>query len=184
MSTQDWVTDCLPRIATEQGDGAFRQLFDVFAPRIKHYMMRHGADVATAEELAQETLLAVWRKSGLYIPEKGAPAAWVFTIARNLRIDRLRKEVNWQELSDELVETTPSEQAAVDDTLFERQREFRVRAVLADLPADQREVVTLAFIDGLSQTEIAGRLALPLGTVKSRLRLAYQKVRDALKDLK
>lgn len=184
LSTWGWMPDLLSSIATERSDRAFRRLFEEFGPRIKSYMMRKGADAATAEELAQETLLAVWCKAGLYSAAKGTPATWVFTIARNLRIDRLRKEVAWQELSDELAEGLESEDAAPDDRASERQRQLRVQGVVAGLPADQREVVTLAFIDGLSHGEIAERLSLPLGTVKSRLRLAYHKVRDALKDLK
>lgn len=178
-----WMPDLLSRIANERSDEAFRRLFEAFGPQLRHYMMRHGADAATAEELAQETLLVVWRKAGLYTTAKGTPATWMFAIARNLRIDRLRREFCWQELSDELAEATASEDAAPEDAASGRQREVRVRAVLAALPDDQREVVTLAFIDGLSQSEIAQRLSLPLGTVKSRLRLAYQKVRAALKDL-
>lgn len=184
LSAWGWMPDLLSRITTERSDSAFRQLFKAFGPRIKDYMMRQGADAATAEELAQETLLTVWCKAGLYSSEKGTPATWMFAIARNLRIDRLRKEVSWQELSTELEEATPSEDAAPDDMASERQRQARVQAVLAGLPMDQREVVTLAFIDGLSHNELARRLSLPLGTVKSRLRLAYQKVRDALEDLK
>jgi RNA polymerase sigma-70 factor (ECF subfamily) len=177
------MPDLLSRIATERSDGAFRRLFEEFGPHIRHYMMRQGADAATAEELTQETLLAVWRKAALYSPEKGTPATWMFSIARNLRIDRLRKEVCWQELSDEVAEATPSEEAPPEDTASERQRQVRVHTVLAALPDEQREVVTLAFIDGLSHNEIAARLSLALGTVKSRLRLAYQKVRAALEDL-
>ena len=184
LSAWGWMPDLLLRIATERSDGAFRRLFEEFGPRIKNYMVRQGADAATAEELAQETLLSVWRKAGLYSAEKGTPATWMFTIARNLRIDRLRREVVWQELSNELTEDMQSEDAAPDDMASERQRQLRVQGVLAGLPADQREVITLAFIDGLSHSDIAQRLSLPLGTVKSRLRLAYQKVRDALEDLK
>ena len=180
----DWMPDLLTRIAADRSERAFRRLFEEFGPQIRHYMMRQGADAATADELMQETLLAVWRKAGLYTPAKGTPATWMFSIARNLRIDRLRKETCWQELSEEVVEATPSEEAAPDEAVSEGQRKARVQAVLACLPADQREVVTLAFIDGLSQSEIAARLTLPLGTVKSRLRLAYQKVRAALEDLK
>jgi RNA polymerase sigma-70 factor (ECF subfamily) len=179
-----WMPDLLARIAVDRSDGAFRRLFEEFGPQIRQYMMRHGADASTAEELAQETLLAVWRKAGLYTPARGNAATWMFAIARNLRIDRLRKEICWQELSDEVAEATASEDAAPEDAASERQRQGRVQAVLAALPAEQREVVTAAFIDGLSQTEIAARLAVPLGTVKSRLRLAYQKVRAALEDLK
>jgi len=178
------MLDLLSRIATERSDDAFRRLFEHFAPRIAGYMMRHGADAATAEELAQETLLTVWCKAGLYSPDKGTPVTWIFTIARNLRINSLRKEVCWQQLSNEQAEAIPAEDETPDNATFVRQRQTRVQAVLATLPADQREVITLAFIDGLPQRDIAERLSLPLGTVKSRMRLAYQKVRDALKDLK
>jgi len=177
------MSELLSRIARERSDDAFRRLFEEFAPRIRGYMMRQGADGATAEELAQETLLTVWNKAGLYSAGKGTSTTWIFRIARNLRIDRLRKEVAWQELSEEHAETVASEEPAPDEALSRRQREVRVRAALDGLPPDQREVVVLAFIDGLSQNEIAKRLSLPLGTVKSRVRLAYQKVRDALRDL-
>lgn len=177
------MPDLLSRIARERSAEAFRSLFEQFGPRLRQYMMRHGADAATAEELAQEALLAVWRKAGQYRSALGTPATWMFAIARNLRVDRLRRETCWQELTDELAETVVSDAPAPEETASGRERELRVRAVLAGLPADQREVVTLAFIDGLSQSEIAARLALPLGTVKSRLRLAYQKVRTALEDL-
>ena len=177
------MTDLLSRIARDRSDDAFRQLFEEFGPRVRSFMQRQGADAGTAEELAQETLLTVWRKAGLYSSEKGAPSTWIFTIARNLRIDRLRREVKWQELTDAQAEAIPSDDAMPDEQVSDRQRQLRVRAVLADLPADQRSVVVLAFIDGLSHSEIAARLSLPLGTVKSRMRLAYQKVRGALEDL-
>ena len=89
------MADFLQRIA-ERGDvEAFRKLFQSYAPRVKSYMMRQGADSNTAEELAQETMLTVWRKAGLYSGEKGSATTWIFTIARNLRIDRLRREMTW-----------------------------------------------------------------------------------------
>jgi RNA polymerase sigma-70 factor, ECF subfamily len=178
------MSDLLSRIANERSDAAFRSLFDLYGLRIKSYMMRQGADPSTAEELAQETLLTVWRKAGLYSPEKGSATTWIFTIARNLRIDRIRKEMPWQELSSEQAEAIPSDDMLPDDQVAQLQRQVRVQTVLASLPKDQRQVVTLAFIDGLSHSEIAAQLNLPLGTVKSRIRLAYQKVRDALEDLK
>jgi RNA polymerase sigma-70 factor (ECF subfamily) len=178
------MSDLLSQIATQRSDAAFRQLFEEFGPRIRDYMRRRGANAAMAEELAQETLLAVWRKASLYSSDKGTPESWIFTIARNLRINRLQREVVWEELSDEQANAIPSEEVAPDDRVAERQRQLRVQAVLAKLPADQRSVLALAFIEGLSQSEIAERLSLPLGTVKSRMRLAYQRVRDALGDLK
>jgi RNA polymerase sigma-70 factor (ECF subfamily) len=162
---------------------AFKALFQSYAPRVKSYMLRQGADPATAEELAQETLLAVWRKAALYSDEKGSATTWIFTIARNLRIDRLRKEVAWQPLPEDNDEQ-PSLDPLPDAEVSERERGERVRAMLAELPEDQSAVVQLAFVEGLSHSEIATRLGLPLGTVKSRMRLAYQKIRDALEDLR
>jgi RNA polymerase sigma-70 factor (ECF subfamily) len=178
------MSDLLSRVAVDRSEAAFSSLFEDFGPRIKSYMMRQGADAATAEELAQETLLTVWRKAALYSPEKGNASTWIFTIARNLRVDRLRRETAWQELTPEHSETIPSDDEAPDDAASARQREARVRAVLADLPPEQREVVVLAFTEGMSHSDIAARLSLPLGTVKSRIRLAYHKVRAALEDLK
>lgn len=158
-------------------------LFQTYAPRVKSYMMRQGADPNTAEELAQETLLTVWRKAGLYSGEKGSATTWIFTIARNLRIDRLRREVAWQPLPDD-IEEEASADPAPDELVSERERRDRVQSALAGLPADQAEVVTLAYVEGLSHSEIAERLGLPLGTVKSRMRLAYQKIRGELEGLR
>jgi RNA polymerase sigma-70 factor (ECF subfamily) len=177
------MADLLQRVAANGDVEAFKALFETYAPRVKSYMLRQGADAATAEELAQETLLAVWRKAGLYSDEKGSATTWIFTIARNLRIDRLRKEVAWQPLPEDNDEQ-PSPDPLPDAELSERERGERVRAMLSELPEDQSAVVQLAFVEGLSHSEIAKKLDLPLGTVKSRMRLAYQKIRDALEDLR
>jgi RNA polymerase sigma-70 factor, ECF subfamily len=176
------MADLLRRVAERADPAAFRELYETFGPRVKAYMMRKGADAGTAEDLAQETLLTVWRKAALYADDKGSMTTWVFAIARNLRIDRLRREVPWQELPEwRLAE--PSDEARPDEAFAEKQRQLRVQAALADLPQDQREVVALAYVEGLSHSEIAARMGLPLGTVKSRMRIAYQKVRVALEDL-
>lgn len=177
------MAEFLQRIA-ERGDvEAFRKLFQSYAPRVKSYMMRQGADPNTAEELAQETLLTVWRKAALYSGEKGSATTWIFTIARNLRIDRLRREQTWLPLPEGHNEEASTD-ALPDDVLSERERKVRVQDALASLPADQFEVVSLSYIEGLSHSEIAERLGLPLGTVKSRMRLAYQKIREQVEDLK
>lgn len=178
------MSDLIARIARDRSDAAFRSLFETYGPRIRGYMVRQGADLATAEELAQETMLAVWSKAALYAPSRGSAATWIFSIARNLRIDRLRREVVWQELTDEDADTIPSDEKAPDEALAASQRQARVEAALAELPTDQREALSLAFVEGLSHSAIAERLALPVGTVKSRLRLGYQKVRVALEDLR
>lgn len=184
MKSRASMSDLLSLIARERSEAAFGELFQRYASKLKGYMLRQGADAATAEELAQETLLVVWRKAALYSAEKGSLSTWIFTIARNLRIDRLRREAAWQELPDNLSETLASDEQAPDEAASDRQREVRVRAVLAELSTEQRQVVEMAYIEGLSHSEISERLGLPLGTVKSRMRLAYQKVRTALEDLK
>lgn len=177
------MADLLQQVAANRDVEAFRMLFQTYAPRVKSYMMRQGADPNTAEELAQETLLTVWRKAALYSDDKGSATTWIFTIARNLRIDRLRREVAWQPLPDDIEQESTSDPAP-DEVVSENERRDKVQAVLADLPSDQAEVVTLSYVEGLSHSEIAERLGVPLGTVKSRMRLAYDKIRDALEELR
>jgi RNA polymerase sigma-70 factor, ECF subfamily len=184
LSSREEMSDLLSLIARDRSEAAFSELFEQYAQRVKAYMLRQGADPATAEELAQETLMVVWRKAALYSSEKGSLSTWIFTIARNLRIDRLRRETAWQELPDDLAETLVSDETPPDESVSLKEREIRVRNVLGSLSPEQRQVVELAYIEGLSHSEISARLSLPLGTVKSRMRLAYQKVRDALEDLK
>jgi RNA polymerase sigma-70 factor (ECF subfamily) len=174
--------DLLRRISQQRDTQAFRELFHAYGPRIKAYMMRKGVEAQAAEDLAQETMLTVWRKASLYSVEKGNATTWIFTIARNLRVDRVRRSMSFQPLPEghqEQASAEPSPEAQVATGEIET----RVRAALGTLPADQREIIVLAYVEGLSQTEIAERLAVPLGTVKSRMRLAYQKVRTALEDL-
>ena len=176
------MADLLRRIAERSDPAAFRELYEAYGPRVKAYMIRQGADAGTAEDLAQETLLTVWRKAALYAGDKGSTTTWVFAIARNLRIDRLRREVPWQELPEgRLAEA--SNEPLPDEAVAEKERQQRVQAALAALPPEQKEVVALAYLEGLSHSEIAERLGMPLGTVKSRMRIAYQKIRQTLENL-
>lgn len=174
--------DLVYRIAGNRDESAFRSLFAVFGPRVKAMLMRQGSDAQIAEDIAQEALLAVWRKASLYEAGKGSVATWVFTIARNLRIDRLRRETPFQALDDDRPEEA-SDAPLPDEALQSGQIQTRVRSVLAGLPPEQVEVVTMAYIEGLSHSDIAQKLRLPMGTVKSRMRLAYHKIRTAFEDL-
>ncbi len=158
-------------------EGAFRQLVATFAPKIKALLLRRGADAETAEEIAQETMITVWRKGHLFTAEKGSISTWIFTIARNLSIDRARRQVVWLSFGDDFDDLASGEELA-DARLLREEGEASIVAALATLPLEQREVIELAFVDGLSHSKIAKRLRLPLGTVKSRVRLAYQKLRD------
>lgn len=172
----------IARVAEWRDRDAFRTLFVYFGPRIKALMMRSGADAAMAEDLAQTVMMTVWRKSGLYRPERGSVSTWIFTIARNARVDRLRAASSrpYDDVDD--LEMASDEPTGEDVTLL-RQRAEKVRGALAELPEDQRRIVELAFIDDLSQSEIAERLDIPLGTVKSRMRLAYEKLKVRLENL-
>jgi len=175
------MADLLRRVAEQAEPAAFRELYQTYGPRVKAYMMRCGADAATADDLVQDTLLTVWRKAALYAGDRGSIASWVFTIARNLRIDRLRRELPWQQLPEELMEA--SGDLPADEIVYAKERQKRVSAALAELPDEQRTVVTLSFVDGLPHSAIAEQLGIPLGTVKSRIRLACQRIRQSLGDL-
>ncbi len=177
----DW-SRYLGAIAAHQDRAAFARLFGHFAPRIKTFMRRSGAGDAAAEELAQEVMLAVWRKAALFDPATTGASAWIFTIARNLRIDALRREAKNLPVdidAEFLMDGGP----AADDTVAGAQAEARVRQALAELPPEQVRVVELSFYQEKAHGEIATALGIPLGTVKSRLRLAMAKLRLLLDDL-
>ncbi len=176
------MTDLIHKVARNRDSEAFHELFVMFSPRIKAMLMRQGADPETAEEIVQETMLSVWRKAHLFAESKGSFSTWVFTIARNLRIDRLRRNVIWQDLGTE-VDERPSEDDSPYDELHREQQRARVAEALKTLTPEQHEVVRLSYIEGLTHTEISDRIGVPLGTVKSRMRLAYGKVRELLGDL-
>ena len=162
---------------------AFAVLFDHFAPRVKGLLMRGGAPAELAEEVAQETLLAVWRKAALFDPAKASASTWIATIARNLRIDIARRETRSRlsQIYEILDEEAPEQPDAV---LSGAERDARVRAAMTQLSPDQYRVVELAFLEGFSHQDVAHRLAIPLGTVKSRLRLALSHLRAGLEDLR
>jgi RNA polymerase sigma-70 factor, ECF subfamily len=163
---------------------AFATLFEYFAPRIKSFMRRSGVSEQGADEVAQEALLAVWSRAKLFDPGSAGAAAWIFTIARNLRIDALRREKRTG--MDYTVGIDP--EFHVDDGpqpdagLATSQLESRVRDALALLSEDQQRAIELSFFEEKAHAEIAQTLRIPLGTVKSRLRLAMNRLRVLLGD--
>jgi RNA polymerase sigma-70 factor (ECF subfamily) len=161
---------------------AFRLLFERFAPRVKSYMLKLGATPAAAEELAQDTLLTVWRKAESYDPGRAGAAAWIFTIARNLRIDAARRDRIFRALDGEPPEEA-SDEPGPDQAVELAARAGRVREAMKTLPREQAEVLKLSFFEEKPHGEIARDLQLPLGTVKSRLRLAMGRLKAILGDL-
>jgi RNA polymerase sigma-70 factor (ECF subfamily) len=163
---------------------AFAALFRYFAPRIKTFMQRSGTSERSADELAQEAMLAVWSKAGLFDPKSVGAAAWIFTIARNLRIDALRrqKRTPTHNTVDAGLEFRIDEGPQPDTGLAASQVEARVRRALSKLPDDQLRVIELSFFQEKAHAEIAHVLDIPLGTVKSRLRLAMTRLRGLLGD--
>jgi RNA polymerase sigma-70 factor, ECF subfamily len=180
----DWG-DLIAAIAIRQDRAAFVDLFKYFAPRIKGFMRRSGASESRAEELAQETMLTVWRKASLFDPATTGAAAWIFTIARNLRIDAHRRDQRGDltEASDVELEFRIDESPAPDLQMAAAQSEARVRAALSQLSTEQMRVIELSFFEEKAHTEIAETLGIPLGTVKSRLRLAMVRLRQILSEL-
>jgi len=175
------ATDLMRRIAEDKDRQAFEVLFAHFAPRVKSYMLKLGANDALADELAQETLLAVWRKAEKFDRAKAAPSTWIFTIARNLRIDAYRKTVR-PELDPNDPALVPDPEEPQDHRVDRLQRAEAVRRAMSALSDEQADVVRLSFFEDLSHSIIAERLDVPLGTVKSRLRLAFAKIREAVGD--
>ncbi|MGZ0189177.1 MAG: sigma-70 family RNA polymerase sigma factor [Alphaproteobacteria bacterium] len=174
------LVDCLRAVAENSDRAAFAELFQHFAPRLKAYMRRLGADDSQAEELMQEAMLMMWRRATSYDPTVAAVSTWLFTIARNKRIDGIRRTRRPEiDPNDPTLVHSPEQPDKLVDQI---QLAARMRTSLAALPSEQSEVIRLAFYEGLSQSEIANRIHTPLGTVKSRIRLALQRLKSGYSD--
>jgi RNA polymerase sigma-70 factor, ECF subfamily len=185
-------TECLQRIARCQDRGSFRQVYEHFAPLIKSYAYKVPGLEQTevfAEELIQETMLKVWTKAGSFDPRIASPATWVFTIARNMRIDLLRKSARHVVNTVSLHPDEDDNTLELDDIWFEdelsdvfnivsqQSTEKLIHESLGTLPEDQAEILRKVYMEDKSHTEVAEELQLPLGTVKSRVRLALNKLK-------
>lgn len=162
---------------------AFSLLFLTVAPKVKGYLIRQGAPPAAAEELAQEVMLTIWRKAEMFDPHKAAAMTWIFVIARNLRIDSLRRERSVTTYGATPPERADDNAPSPSDAADGRDREERIRTAMETLSDDQREVIRRSFFEDEPHSRIADALGVPLGTVKSRLRLAMSKLRARLEDL-
>jgi RNA polymerase sigma-70 factor (ECF subfamily) len=187
MPDQDELNEWMRAVAAAADRPAFAALFRHFAPRIKGYLLGAGCTQALAEELTQETMVAMWRRAASFDPSRARLSTWIFTIARNLRIDQHRRSgrsvpevdaAGWD------ADQQPADLAlSPDQQLLAAQREGNVREALAGLPPDQVQVLMLSYFEDQPHARIAEQLGIPLGTVKSRIRLAVAQLRRRLEGL-
>ena len=172
-----WITH-LQSIRESQDRQAFAALFQHFAPRVKAFLIKSGASDTLAEDCVQDVMTTVWQKAHLFDPTRASVATWIFTIARNRRIDLLRKD---RRPEPEELPWGPEPEPDQADVLAQQQDSDRLRDALARLPDKQRELVQRCYFGDLSHSEIATETGLPLGTIKSRIRLALEKLRHEMK---
>jgi RNA polymerase sigma-70 factor (ECF subfamily) len=167
-------------VARDQDRNAFAQLFAYFAPRVKSFLMRTGLTDSVSEEVTQEVMLTLWRKAPYFDPSRAGASTWVFTIARNQRIDRFRRTRS--QATD--TQLDPSDEAPAplsgEDIAITEERDKEIRRALGTLSTEQATIVRLFFFDEKPHAEIARELGIPLGTVKSRVRLAVNRLRTLL----
>ena len=173
------MSNLLISVAQKRDKSAFSDLFVYYAPRLKSYLMKQGSTNAQAEELSQEAMLSVWRKADRFDKDKASAGTLIFTVARNLRIDRIRKETR-PSFDPEDPFFVHDSNIAPDSVIEVKENQAKIRSVLAKLSKEQEEVIRLSFFEEKTHPVIADELKLPLGTVKSRIRLAMQKIRELM----
>lgn len=172
-----WVNQ-IRAIRDNQDQTAFAEVFAHFAPRVKAFLMKSGASPDLAEEVSQEVMATLWRKAHMFDPAKASVSTWIFTIARNRKIDFLRKQ---RRPEPEDLTWGPEAEPDQDDILALQQESAQLGEALAALPEKQRDLIVRAYYGELSHSEIAEQTGLPLGTIKSRIRLALERLRHQLK---
>ena len=174
---KDWTAHIVA-IRDKQDRAAFAELFAHFAPRVKGFLMKSGADASLAEECTQEVMATLWRKSHMFDPSRASAATWIFTIARNKKIDALRK---MRRPEPEDLTWGPEAEPDQADVIGLRQETEQLAEAIKQLPEKQRELIQQAYFGDLSHGEIAKISGLPLGTIKSRIRLALDRLRHTMK---
>lgn len=172
-----WIQE----IAEKRSRDAFSTLFKYMAPRIKGYCLKRGSAATAAEEIAQESLIQVWRRAGQFDPSKASASTWIFTIARNKRIDAFRRESR-PELTAEDLEIDVGGSTTSFDHVADAEMGDSLAEKVAGLPPDQAQVIRKAFYEDKTHQTIAEELGLPLGTVKSRIRLALARLRNSMSE--
>jgi RNA polymerase sigma-70 factor, ECF subfamily len=162
-------------IASQRDRAAFARLFALYGPRVRSQLCARGASLTVADEVTQEVMLTVWRKAGQFDPRRGRVGTWLFVIARNCLIDHQRGQRWPQPEPDDDVRAD-----APDDQLAEAERQRDLRAALDELPLEQREALAGAYYRGRTMRELADEHRLPVGTVKTRVRLGLARLRACL----
>ena len=172
----------LLRVGSDRDRSAFKKLYEHFAPRLKSFLLRIGSDMSAAEEICQESMIMVWRRAETFNPESAGASTWIFTIARNKRIDKLRKDNRpLPDLNDPSFFQIPVDKS--DDILQRVEEEKKIKNALKNLPPEQAKLILSAYYEEKSHRKIADETNLPLGTVKSRIRLAINRLRSQLEEL-
>ena len=171
-----WSHD-LVAVGESQDTAAFERLFNEFAPRIKAFLIKSGSDHASAEEHAQEAMATVWRKAHMFDPSRASAATWMFTIARNKKIDAIRKQ---RRPEPEDIGWGPEHEPDQEDVIGLQQESERLGNAIEQLPEKQRLLLERAYFADMSHSEIADVTGLPLGTIKSRIRLALERLRHSM----
>ena len=172
----------LLRVGSDRDRSAFKKLYEHFAPRLKSFLLRIGSDMSAAEEICQESMIMVWRRAETFNPDSAGASTWIFTIARNKRIDKLRKDNRpLPDLNDPSFSQIPVDKS--DDILQRVEEEKKIKNALKNLPPEQAKLILSAYYEEKSHRKIADETNLPLGTVKSRIRLAINRLRTQLEEL-
>ena len=172
----------LLRVGSDRDRSAFKKLYVHFAPRLKSFLLRIGSDMSAAEEICQESMIMVWRRAETFNPDSAAASTWIFTIARNKRIDKLRKDNRpLPDLNDPSFFQIPVDKS--DDILQRVEEEKKIKNALKNLPPEQAKLILSAYYEEKSHRKIADETNLPLGTVKSRIRLAINRLRTQLEEI-
>jgi len=176
----DDSAELIEAVARRRDRAAFAELFRRFAPRVKAFVMRSGADPDMAQEVAQETMVLVWRRAETFDRSRGGAATWIFTMARNKRIDLLRRATHADFDPEDYVLFSTEAPESADSAAIGREVRERVGVAMQQLTPDQIDVLRMAFFQEKSHSVIAKEMKLPLGTVKSRIRLALSRLREAM----
>jgi RNA polymerase sigma factor (sigma-70 family) len=167
----------LVSVGKDRDKEAFAELFEYFAPRVKSFLIKGGAKPDAADELAQETMITLWQKAASYDPAKANASTWLFTIARNKRVDTLRKKIR-PETEDSEAEFIVDEAPLASEALSHQEEAHVMENAIGTLPQEQADLLYKSFFEDKTHADIAGETGLPLGTVKSRIRLALDKLRS------